>query len=163
VKRARLLLLAAAAVALVSGTTVWLVARGDGGTSHPHGDAVAFLTGVVEDIAANRYDHAWQTLHPAQKLVVTRGVYVRCEGLVPIPGHLSSIKALRVADEQVVVAGGDNVPVASKAVTFRWTVSAPAKEPSSTTHTVHAVAVNGRWTWIMSPKRFRLYDTKVCS
>ena len=28
--------------------------------------------------------------------------------------------------------------------------------------TVHAVAVEGQWRWILSPKRFELYRSKSC-
>ncbi len=161
-RRFGLLIVAVAAVAVGSALAAWFLVR-DAKSSQPPDDPVAFLQGVVGDIAANHYGRAWQTLHPRQKLVVTKDFYVRCEQLSPIPGHLASIKALRVFDEPIAIAGGDRSPVASTAVTFRLRVAAASPGNSVTlTHTVHAVAVAKRWTWIMPADRFRLYSSKTC-
>ena len=29
-------------------------------------------------------------------------------------------------------------------------------------HTVHAVAVEGEWRWILSPRRFGIYRSRAC-
>jgi hypothetical protein len=53
--------------------------------------------------------------------------------------------------------------VPSKAVTFRLKLSEPVLDESViVTQTVHAVGVDGRWRWILSPKRFGIYRSRSC-
>jgi hypothetical protein len=50
------------------------------------------------------------------------------------------------------------VPVVATAVTFRLKISEPALRASVVaTHTVHAVAAEGRWAWILPAPRFELH------
>ncbi len=158
--------MAFSAVAIVAavgvGLGVWLTGRGDSAVAQPADDPVAFLRGVVTKIAANDYEAAWLTLHPAQQRVATRQAYVHCEQLSPIPGHLDSIRLVRSVTERISVAGGDRA-VDSKAATFRVKITEPAlKDEVVVPMTVHAVAVDGHWRWILSPKRFELYRSKSC-
>ena len=130
--------------------------------ARPADDPVVFLRGVVTKIAANDYGAVWQTLHPAQQRVATRQVYVQCEQLSPIPGHLDSIRLVKAASERIAIAGDDG-KVESEAATFRVTISEPAlNDEVVVPMTVHAVAVKGQWRWILSPKRFELYRSKSC-
>jgi hypothetical protein len=58
---------------------------------------------------------------------------------------------------------GDTGVVDSKAITFRLKLSEPVlKESVIVTKTVHAVAVDGRWRWILTPQRFGIYRSKLC-
>ena len=59
------------------------------------GDPVVFLKGVVRQIAGNQYARVWESLAPAQKRLVPKGEYVRCESASPIPGRLTSLKVVR--------------------------------------------------------------------
>src|SRR5215213_2465160 len=101
--RTRLLFVGAflVAAALAAGA-VFAFARGSGDGP---GDPGAFMTSLVEEIAGNDYATAWLTLHPAQQRVATRNAYVSCESQSPIPGKLSSVSVVDVADEDVRVAG----------------------------------------------------------
>jgi uncharacterized protein YchJ len=152
-------------IAVAVGLGVWLVA-GDGSSNNarPAADPVAFLRSVVAKIAANDYDHVWQTLHPSQQRVATKQQYVQCEQLSPIPGRLDSIELVRSQPERIAVAGGEaQGEVDSEAATFRVTITEPTlNDRVVVPMTVHAVAVDGRWRWILSPKRFDLYRTKSC-
>lgn len=155
----RVLGLAAAAV------VVAVLAAGCGSGSaakQPADDPAVFLRGIVTSIAANDYGTAWQRLHPAQQRVATRTAYVRCEQLTPIPGHLDWIRVVSAKDVRINVPG-DTGTVDSKAVTLRLKLSEPVlKQSVIVTKTVHAVAVDGRWRWILTPARFGSYRSKSC-
>jgi hypothetical protein len=154
---------AAAAVAAGVLVAVWAVGR-DGGSAaeQPADDPAVFLRGIVTGIAANDYDTVWQKLHPAEQRVATRATYVRCEQLTPIPGHLDWIRILSAKDERINVPGDTGI-VDSKAVTFRLRLYEPVlKEAVVVTKTVHAVAVDGSWRWILTPERFGIYRSKSC-
>jgi hypothetical protein len=151
----------AVAIAIGVGVGVWAAVRDDG-ARQPTADPVAFLRGIVSHIADNDYDGVWPSLHPAQQRVATRTVYVSCEALTPIPGHLDWVRLVRAKDERITVPGDHGV-VTSKAVTFRVKLSEPVLDQSViVTQTVHAVAVDGKWRWILSPKRFGIYRSRAC-
>ena len=87
---------------------------------------------------------------------------MHCEQLTPIPGHLDWIRVVASKNERINVPGDDGV-VDSKAVTFRLKLSEPVlKQSVIITKTVHAVAVDGRWRWILTPERFGIYRSKTC-
>jgi hypothetical protein len=154
----------AVAIAIGVGVGVWAGVHddGDGGARQPTADPVVFLRGIVSHIADNDYDGVWPSLHPAQQRVATRRVYVSCEALTPIPGHLDWVRLVRAKDERITVPGDRGV-VTSKAVTFRVKLSEPVLDQSViVTQTVHAVAVDGKWRWILSPKRFGIYRSRSC-
>jgi hypothetical protein len=152
---------AAAAIAIGVGVGVW-ASGGGGSDKQPPDDPAVFLRGIVSGIAANDYGTVWQKLHPAQQRVATRAVYVRCEQLTPIPGHLDWIRVIAAKDERITVPG-DAGMVDSKAVTFRLKLSEPVlKQSVIVTKTAHAVAVDGSWRWILTPERFGIYRTKSC-
>lgn len=152
----------AVACALGAGLSVWLVAGGgSSAASRPKEDPVAFLRGIVSSIAANDYEHVWPSLHPAQQRVATRGLYVRCERLDPVVGELKGITVVRALDERIAVAGAGDDLVDSKAVTFRLKLSDVTGESFGLV-TVHAVAVQGHWRWILTPDRFAVYRSGGC-
>lgn len=151
--------------AVVAILAVSLVHGGDRTASPPPlgptSDPGAFMTRVVRLVAQNRYDRAWASLHPLHQRAARRSEYVRCELLTPIPGRVKSIDVLRVTDKRVRLAGGGTV--AGKAITIRLTLSAGPSLGSEIVHTVHAVAVGGRWAWILSPERFGEYRANRCA
>lgn len=156
--RTRLLFVGAPvlAAAATAGLVIWLA----GGSEGP-GDPARFMTAVIREIAANDYANAWASLHPAQQRVATREAYITCEAQSPIPGTLSSVDVLRVADERVRVAGQEGI-VAGKAVRIKLSITGAGAEPIVVTHTSHTVAVAGRWTWILPPERFADYQAGRC-
>ena len=159
-RRPLFLALLAATAATAAFATVSVAGITQRGTAR--GDPVAFLKGVVREIAANDYSSVWQTLAPAQQRLVPESEYVRCESASPIPGHLTSLLVVRAFDEPVAVAGAETT-VASKAVTFRLTITEAALHESVVvTHTVHAVPAGARWAWILPPDRFQLHRSGTC-
>jgi hypothetical protein len=137
--------------------------RGPGSSAVPAArDPVAFLRTVVRQIAANDYATAWRTLHPAQQRVAPLAEYVGCEQESPIPGRLTSMRVLRVAQERLRIPGtAAATPV--KAVTLRLRIEDRALKASVViVHTVHAVRVAHRWAWTFPPARYRLYRDDAC-
>jgi len=152
--------LAAAAIAAGVGIAVWAGARaGDSGRASA--DPAVFLRGIVSRLADNDYAGAWPSLHPAQQRVATRAAYVECEQLTPVPGHLDWIRPAGTKDARIRVAGDG--AVAGKAVTFTLKLSEPVSRQSMRrTVTAYAVTVDGRWRWVLPPKRFGVYLAKAC-
>lgn len=145
---------------VVATLTAALVVRFAGGSDGP-GDPGAFVAQLVREIAANDYAGAWTTLHPAHQRVASLDAYVACEGMSPIPGKLTSVRVLGVTDKQVSVAG-ENGAVTAKAVRVRLAIAGAGPDPVVLTHTSHAVAVAGHWTWILPRERFAEYRAGRC-
>jgi hypothetical protein len=122
-----------------------------------------FLKSVVRQIVSNDYEHAWLTLHPAQQQLVPQADYVRCELQSPVAGRLAWIRIVRVRDARFAV-GGLNRVVTGKAVTLRIKLTDDDTGSSVVvTHTAHAVAVAGRWRWILPAERIGLYSSSACA
>jgi hypothetical protein len=126
-------------------------------------DAAMFLGHVVRLLAANDYRAAYPLLHPQQRRLISAEEYVACEQASPIPGRLTSLRVLRSATEKIHVAGTSAGRVPATAVTFELQLTGTLPSESATIDlTAHAVAVGGRWTWILSPRRFALHRSGTC-
>ena len=127
----------------------------------PQASPVAFLEQVIAQVVDNDYGRAWQTLHPAHQRVAPLREYVRCEERSPIPGRLSGIQIDGVRDEQLRIAGA--APVDAKAVSLRITLRNLATgQREAVPATLHAVAVEGKWRWILPQRRYALYQANAC-
>jgi hypothetical protein len=124
----------------------------------PRGDPRAFAENVVRLIAANRYADAWTTLNPVDQRVAPRTEYVGCESRTPILARLREVHALGTADDSVGLGDGTFVP--SKAVAVR--IAFAGDDSFVITHSVHLVAVRGRWTWVLPPWRYRAFRDDHC-
>jgi hypothetical protein len=128
----------------------------------PRQDPGLYMAAVVREKILGDYALAWKSLYPAHKRVAPRREYVACESKAPFPGLLERIRVVKVADEPVRVAG-EKRKLPSKAVTVRVTARNPLLErPAVVEHTFHAIAVAGRWTWILTPQRFEDYRAGYC-
>jgi hypothetical protein len=120
-----------------------------------------FLT-VLEQKLSGDWAKAWQSLHPLHKRVAARDTFIRCETARPFPAPLESIHIVRVRAVPFRAPGALH-PVRSAAVTvaveLRWY---GPRDPITFTHTFHLVAVHGRWTWLLSLDRYRLYQQDAC-
>jgi len=147
VKRAALLLAA-----------VVLVAAGCGSSTNaqPQDDPGAFAVKVVDQIVHNRYSDAWNDLHPTDQKVAPSAEYVQCERRSPVLAAPTATKVLSISSESVGL--GDGSFVESKAVHLRLDFAGGFK----LLHTVHVVAANGKWTWILPPTRYRDYRADKC-
>jgi hypothetical protein len=139
------------------------VAAHGAGANTTRGNAIPFLSHVVRLIAANQYQAAYPLLHPGQQRLVSEEAYVACELTSPVPGTLSSLRVLRTVRERIHVAGTSTGRVPSTAVTFELELTGAFPGESATIDlTAHAVAVAGRWTWILSPQRLALHRSGTC-
>ena len=126
------------------------------------GSPGAFARKVVTEIAANDYATAWQTLHPLHQKVASEAEYVRCESASPIPGHLQSLRVLRIVDQPVRVPGSSTA-VPGKAVFVRITIADRALDIAVVVEdTVHLVRVDGSWRWILPERRYERYREDGC-
>jgi hypothetical protein len=150
-------------LALLCATCVALVGTTASATAATNKGAAAFIKTVVRQIVTNDYEHAWLSLHPAQQQLVPQDDYVRCELQTPVSGRLAWIKTVRVRDARFAV-GGLRGLVRGKAVTLRIKLIDDDSGASVVvTHTAHAVAVAGRWRWILPPERIGLYSSSACA
>ncbi len=118
-----------------------------GGSSQPAGDPARFLSSVIHLLAANRYGEAWQMLDPRDRALAPKRVYVACESQSPIPGHLASLRVLGRSRDRIGIV-----------VRFALRIVDPAMPQGVAVHvTAHAVAVHGRWAWILPPARRTRY------
>lgn len=138
---------AIAAVALL------LVAAGCGGSSSatvPNESVGLFMTRILREELNGQWARQWGDLHPAHKQLITRAQYVRCSRSMGtnIATGDETYRVLAVKDEPIDVFA---VPQRdSKVVTIQY--HSPVSN-ASPRHDMHAVAVDGKWTWILG-KRF---------
>lgn len=129
---------------------------GGRGSSAPKEDPSVAAIRVVHQITANRYAQAWGDLHSKDQDVAPLGEYVDCETRSPVIARPLRVKATKVSEESFGI--GDGTFVETKAVAVRLTFAGAFK----ITHTVHLVAEDGRWKWILPSFRFRDYKANRC-
>jgi hypothetical protein len=119
----------------------------------------------VNQNVLGQYGRSWDSLHPFHQAVVSRSRYVDCQsrGDEDTAGYtVDKTEVLDQYDEPVRIPGQPK-DVPSKAVTLRLSVGSPLlKKPVKYTRTVHAVAVNGEWRWILPPEDYRAYKAHRC-
>lgn len=145
-------------VALVAAVAVALGVAGEAAAPDvpaPEGDAAAFLERVVRQVVRNDYARAWLSLHPAHRRVAGRWEYVDCENQSPIRVGLGAVEVVAVAD-------ADRQLGPAKTVTLRLTLTDPEYGSSQVEQEFHAIAVAGRWAWVLPPERFALYRDDAC-
>jgi len=122
-----------------------------------------FLLESIRDKVDGRWDAAWRSLYPRQRLVVSRIEFVRCESATPFPAPLDSMRVVRVRRAPVRVPGLAR-PVAGVAVTVHVELAwYGPRDPITLAPTFHLVPVQGHWTWLLSAERYRLYLLDGCS
>jgi hypothetical protein len=135
-----------------------VVVAGCGGSSNaqPKDDPGAFAVKVVGQIVHNQYATVWSDLHPTDQKVAPSAEYVQCEARSPVIAQPRTMKVLSVGNESVAL--GDGTFVESKAVHVRLAFAGGF----NLVHTVHVVAAQGKWTWILPAQRFRDYKANKC-
>jgi hypothetical protein len=132
-------------------------------TPRPPDPAGKYMVSVVRDKIESRYSSAWETLYPPHQRVASLEAYVACESLVPSPGTLVGVKALRIFNETIHVAG-QRLPISTRAVKVRVSVASPLVGliPVVIVQTFHAVRVSRHWTWILSSDQYANYSAGAC-
>jgi hypothetical protein len=111
---------------------------------------------VLDQIVHNDYTDAWGDLHSIDQKVAPLAEYVGCETRSPVIARPSSVKVVSVNRESVGL--GDGKFVESTAVDIRMAFAGSF----SLVHTVHLVAEDGKWKWILPSWRFRDYRANRC-
>jgi len=141
---------------LVLLVAVAAVAGCGGSNAQPQDDPGVFAVKVVDQITHNRYTTAWGDLHPTDQKVAPSSEYVGRETRNPVIAVPRTMKVLGVRAESIGI--GDGTFVDSKAVAVRLGFAGNFK----VTHTVHVVANDGKWTWILPAWRYRDYKSDTC-
>lgn len=132
--------------------------------AEPKADPGDFTKTNIERSVKGQYGRLWESLHPAHKQIAARSMWSRCEAEENDDAgyELTGVEILEMYDEPVQIPGQSG-EVNSKAVTVKVSVSHPLLEgPVSVTETVHAVPVEGQWTWILKPGDFEAYVKGDC-
>ena len=146
-----------AVIALVILATAFTAAcggGGGGGGGAPSGkeSAVDFVHRITVEFSRGQSGRLWDELHPADQAIVTRARFVQCEHNDGF--NLKRFKVLETYDERIDVDGKASP---STAVSIRAT-----SEDGETTATMHAVAVGGKWRWILQPADAAAYKKGRC-
>lgn len=111
---------------------------GGGGTGHESADA--FVQRITTEFSRGQAGRLWNDLVPADQAIVTRARYAQCQGNQGF--NLRTVKVLDTYSEPIEVDGASEH---SEAVTVQVT-----SDTRTTTATMHAIDVGGRWRWILS-------------
>lgn len=111
-----------------------------------------FIERITTEFSRGQAGRLWDDLIPADQALVSRNRYVACQGNEGFV--LKSMKVLDTYSEPVDV---DGAPEKSDAVSLQVT-----SDSGVTTATMHAVSVNGRWRWILSPSDRAAYIHAKC-
>jgi hypothetical protein len=111
---------------------------------------------VLDQIVHNHYTDAWGGLHSVDQGVAPLAEYVGCETRSPVIARPRTVKVVSVNKESVGL--GDGKFVESTAVDIRMGFAGSF----SLVHTVHLVAEDGKWKWILPSWRFRDYKADRC-
>jgi hypothetical protein len=128
----------------------------------PDEDAGDFIQEIFQRSLRGQYGRNWETLHPAHQKVVSREKYDACESQddESVAAKIS-VDVLETYEEPVLLEGSGTVD--STAVTLRFSYDNPLTgKPAEEHATVHAVAVDGEWKWILRPEDYGAYVKGDC-
>ena len=121
-----------------------------------------FLLTTIDEKVRGDWARAWTSLYPPHQQVATRDAYIRCESHTPFPAPLERLRIATVHPADVRVPGlRRTVPgvALTVVVSLRWY---GPRDPIVFRHTFHLIPVHGRWTWLLSTSRYRLYARGAC-
>ena len=114
-------------------------------TAAPRENVGVFMTRILREEINGQWSKQWTELHPGHQKLITRAQYVACSREIgtDIASGNEVFHVLAVEDQAIHVSGVSQRT--SKLVTISFShPGAPAL-----TYRLHAVAVGGRWTWIL--------------
>jgi hypothetical protein len=133
-------------------------ATGCGTNAKPKESPKVAALRVVDRIVHNKYAAAWGDLHSVDQKVAPLAEYVSCEAQSPVAAQPVSVKVVSVNDESVGL--GDGKYHESTAVGVRMRFAGGSQ--FTLTHSVHLVAEDGKWKWILPSWRYRDYRANRC-
>jgi hypothetical protein len=134
-----------AVAAAVAGLAVGGCGSGSGNAG-PRENVGIFMTRILREEINGKWAREWSELHPGHQRLITRSQYVACsrELRTDIGTGAEVFRVLDVRTEAIDVRG---IPQrTSKLVTITFHSGGSA---NPLTYRLHAVAVNGRWAWIL--------------
>jgi hypothetical protein len=138
-------------VAVVALVTVTALGGGCGGASAgARGENVGvFMTRILREEIGGQWARQWGELHPGHQRLITRLQYVACSRALEtnIATGREVFKVLDVRDQPIDVRGVSQRT--SKLVTISFHAGGGA---NALTYQLHAVALQGRWAWILGQR-----------
>ena len=125
---------------------------GSGGSRAGAPSASDLISQVTTQFSRGQAGPLWDTLHPADQAVVSRARYMACQSNEGF--DLSKIKVLQTYADTVDLAGKQTP---STAVSVKVTA-----DDGITTASMHAVKIDGKWRWILSPADYASYAKGKC-
>jgi len=128
----------------------------------PTEDVGEFFSRRIDYEFKGQFGRSWDELHPGQQALVPRTRYEECrdEASDDIAGvDFKGLKVVETYEDPIDVIGVEEKT--STAVTVRITVS-DGTDSRIITDTFHAIAVDGRWAWILPPADVRAFKQGVC-
>jgi len=131
------------AAALVALAVV--VAGCGSGSSAPRESVGVFVTRILREEINGQWAKQWTELHPGHQQLISRAQYVACSRGIgtDIATGKEVFHVLAVDDEAIDVTGVPQKTAKLVTISFRTPGEAPL------TYRLHAVAVDGRWAWIL--------------
>jgi hypothetical protein len=127
--------------------------------------AGAFVRNVLHLRTTRHYASLWSKLHPAQKAFITKGEFIACEkkkdAALGAALRLIAFTVIRSHRETIRIPGTQQT-TRSTNVRYRYTLTTGEERVGPITDSSHAVRVNGRWTWLVSPKDASAYKAGTC-
>jgi hypothetical protein len=141
-----------ATAAVVAAVLTGCGGSGGGGTAGGQQSAGDFIRQVTTQFSLGQTGPLWDTLHPADQAIVSRTRYMAC--------HTSS--GFELQKFKVLQTYADTVDVAGKATPSTAVSVRVTADDGVTTATMHAVKLNGKWRWILSPADYTAYKQGKC-
>ena len=140
-RRAALIALAVALAGLAVG--------GCGGGSGPRENVGVFMTRILREEINGKWARQWDELHPGHQRLITRSQYVACSRTLrtDIATGPEVFDVIDVSDQAIDVRGVSQRT--SKLITISFHTRGLT---NALTYRLHAVAVHGRWTWILGQR-----------
>ncbi len=136
----------------------------------PAGEAQAssagtFVRNVLQLRVSRQYARLWSRLHPTQKVFVNKKRFIACEkrkdAALGAVLKLVAFTVLRTYPERILIPGTKQT-TSSTGVRYRYRMRAGTEDVGPITDSSHAVRVNARWTWLVSPKDAAAYKARRC-
>jgi hypothetical protein len=128
----------------------------------PTEDLGDFFTRRLDYEVKGQFGRSWDELHPGQQALVPRTKYEECRDEVSeqfVGVELESLRVIETYDDPIDALG---VPEkTSTAVTVEVEVT-QGSDSETFTDTFHAIAVDGRWVWVLPPADVRAFRNGVC-
>lgn len=125
---------------------------GSGGKPAGRQSAADFIRQVTTQFSLGQTGPLWDGLHPADQAVVSRARYMACHNSSGF--DLQKFNVLQTYPDTVTIAGK---ATPSTAVSVRVTT-----DDGVTTATMHAIKVDSKWRWILSPADYTTYKQGKC-